>query len=78
MVVATLIKIALSTLHLPPIYEGLVFSLNHATVFCAAYLLHYTIATKLPAHTAAALAIGRRSSSSAGPGGGVPVSVTDP
>jgi site-specific recombinase len=56
MVAATLVKIALSSLHLPTFYEGLVFSLNYASVFCAAYLLHYTIATKLPAHTAAALA----------------------
>jgi site-specific recombinase len=41
---------------LPEFYQGLVFSLNYAAAFCAAYLLHFTIATKLPAHTAAALA----------------------
>jgi len=53
---ATVIKFGLSALHWPPLYEGLIFSLNYAAAFCAAYLLHYTIATKLPAHTAAALA----------------------
>ena len=56
MVIATLVKLALSSLDLSPLYEGLVFALNYGAVFCAAYLLHYTIATKLPAHTAAALA----------------------
>jgi site-specific recombinase len=56
MAFATLIKYGLASLHLPVFYEGLVFSLNYAMIFCAAYLLHFTIATKLPAHTAAALA----------------------
>jgi site-specific recombinase len=56
MAVATLIKFELASWHLPTFYEGIVFSLNYATIFCTAYLLHFTIATKLPAHTAAALA----------------------
>lgn len=56
MAAATLIKFFLGGLHMPALYEGMFFSLNYATVFCAAYLLHFTIATKLPAHTAAALA----------------------
>ncbi len=56
MVMATLIKFGLGALHLPTVYEGLLFALNYAAAFCIAYLLHYTIATKLPAHTAAALA----------------------
>ena len=56
MAVATVVKCFLSDLHLPTLYEGLVYSLNYAAAFCAAYLLHFTIATKLPAHTAAALA----------------------
>jgi site-specific recombinase len=56
MAFATLIKYGLASLHLPVFYEGIVFSLNYATIFCIAYLLHFTIATKLPAHTAAALA----------------------
>lgn len=56
MAVATIFKFFLSGLHLPALYEGLAFSLNYGSAFCAAYLLHFTIATKLPAHTAAALA----------------------
>ena len=56
MVIATLVKLALTSLDLSPLYEGIVFACNYGAVFCAAYLLHYTIATKLPAHTAAALA----------------------
>jgi site-specific recombinase len=56
MAIATIVKFLLAGLHLPPLYEGLAFSLNYASAFCAAYLLHFTIATKLPAHTAAALA----------------------
>jgi site-specific recombinase len=56
MAIATLIKYGLASLHLPEFYEGIAFSFNYATVFCAAYLMHFTIATKLPAHTAAALA----------------------
>lgn len=56
MVVATLIKYGIMSLHAPPLNEGLAFSLNYGAAFCAAYLLHFTIATKLPAHTAALLA----------------------
>jgi site-specific recombinase len=56
MACATLLKYQLASLNLPTFYEGLVYSLNYAAIFCAAYLLHFTIATKLPAHTAAALA----------------------
>jgi site-specific recombinase len=64
MALATMGKFLLGNLHLPPLYEGLVFSLNYAAAFCAAYLLHFTIATKLPAHTAAALARGLQEGSS--------------
>ena len=56
MVIATFVKLGLSSLDLSPLYEGLAFACNYGAVFCAAYLVHYTIATKLPAHTAAALA----------------------
>lgn len=56
MAVATVVKFAIAALHLPTLYEGIAFGLNYAAAFCAAYLLHYTIATKLPAHTATALA----------------------
>ncbi len=58
MAVAAVLKFLLAKLHLPTFYEGLAYSLNYGAVFCAAYLLHFTIATKLPAHTAAALARG--------------------
>jgi site-specific recombinase len=64
MAIATIVKFLLSGLHLPPLYEGLAFSLNYASAFCAAYLLHFTIATKLPSHTAAALARSVQSSGS--------------
>lgn len=56
MALATIAKYTLARLELPAIYEGVVFSFNYGLAFCAAYLLHFTIATKLPAHTAAALA----------------------
>lgn len=56
MALATMSKYTLARLQLPAIYEGFAFALNYALAFCAAYLLHFTIATKLPAHTAAALA----------------------
>ena len=56
MAFATIFKFLLARLHLPPLYEGIAFSMNYAAAFCAAYLLHFTIATKLPAHTAMALA----------------------
>lgn len=56
MAFATLFKFSLAALHAPGIWQGVVNGLNYAAIFCAAYLLHFTIATKLPAHTAAALA----------------------
>jgi len=56
MAIATVVKYFLIGRHMTPLYEGVFFSINYATIFCAAYLLHFTIATKLPAHTAAALA----------------------
>lgn len=56
MAIATATKFLLGQLHLPKLYQGLAYASNYATVFAVAYLLHYTIATKLPAHTAAALA----------------------
>jgi site-specific recombinase len=56
MAVGTVVKYFFVSQELPEFYQGLVFSVNYAAAFCAAYLLHFTIATKLPAHTAAALA----------------------
>lgn len=56
MAVATMGKVLLSKVGAPPIYQGLLYGMNYAAIFCAAYLLHWTIATKLPSHTAAAIA----------------------
>jgi site-specific recombinase len=64
MALATAGKFLIGNLHLPKLYEGMAYSLNYAAAFCAAYLLHFTIATKLPAHTAAALARGLHEGSS--------------
>jgi site-specific recombinase len=54
--VMALIKILLGALHLPPLIEGLAFSLNYALGFMLVHVLHFTIATKQPAMTAAAIA----------------------
>ena len=51
-----LIKILAAKLHLPPLIEGLAFSLNYALGFMLVHMLHFTIATKQPAMTAAAIA----------------------
>jgi len=51
-----LIKILTAKLHLPPLIEGLAFSLNYALGFIFVHMLHFTIATKQPAMTAAAIA----------------------
>jgi site-specific recombinase len=56
MAAATIGKLLLAKLHLSPFHEGVAFSVNYGSAFVAAYLLHCTIATKLPANTAAALA----------------------
>ena len=54
---ATLLKFGVASLGLSAFYTGILSALNYVAVFCAAYLLHFTIATKLPAHTAATLAM---------------------
>jgi len=51
-----LIKILAAKLHLPPLIEGLAYSLNYALGFMLVHVLHFTIATKQPAMTAAAIA----------------------
>jgi len=51
-----LIKILAAKLHLPPLIEGLAYSLNYALGFMLVHMLHFTIATKQPAMTAAAIA----------------------
>lgn len=54
--VMALIKIMAAKLHLPPLIEGIAFSLNYAIGFMLVHVLHFTIATKQPAMTAAAIA----------------------
>lgn len=51
-----LLKILLSKLPLAPLQFGLASSLNYAACFVAVYMLHFTIATKQPAMTAATIA----------------------
>ncbi len=58
MVIAAMamLKIQLSLLHLPPLTEGIVFGLNYGLGFVLIHLLGFTVATKQPAMTAAAIA----------------------
>ena len=51
-----LIKLTLAQAHLPLLLEGMAFGLNYAFGFMLIQLLHFTIATKQPAMTAARLA----------------------
>ncbi len=51
-----LAKILLARLHLPPFWEAFAFGLNYATGFVLIHLLHFTVATKQPAMTAARIA----------------------
>ena len=51
-----LIKIWLAALHLPPFWEAFLFGVNYAAGFVVVHLLHFTIATKQPAMTAARIA----------------------
>ncbi len=50
------LKIGLLGLHLPPLQEVLLVSLNYALGFVLIYLLHFTVATKQPAMTASLFA----------------------
>lgn len=54
--VMAMLKIQLSTLHLPPLTEGLVYGLNYSIGFVLIYLLGFTVATKQPAMTASVIA----------------------
>jgi len=54
--VMALLKLKLSQLHLPLLWEGVAFSLNYGLGFVLIHVLHLTIATKQPAMTAATLA----------------------
>src|SRR5574343_470375 len=51
-----MIKIQLSALHLPPLTEGIAYGLNYVLGFVLIHLLGFTVATKQPAMTAAAIA----------------------
>lgn len=51
-----LFKILIAKLHLPLIWEAIAFGLNYSLGFMLVHLLHFTIATKQPAMTAARLA----------------------
>lgn len=51
-----LVKILAAKLQLPPLIEAFAFSLNYALGFMLVHVLHFTIATKQPAMTAAAIA----------------------
>ena len=54
--VMALIKLRIGALHLPLAWEALGFSLNYGLGFVLIHVLHFTIATKQPAMTAATLA----------------------
>ncbi|OWY40455.1 recombinase [Xenophilus sp. AP218F] len=51
-----LIKLMLASAHLPLLWEGIAFGLNYAIGFIIVQILHFTIATKQPAMTAARIA----------------------
>ncbi len=54
--VMAMLKLMAADLHLPPLTETIVFSLNYALGFVLIHILHFTVATKQPAMTAAAIA----------------------
>jgi len=54
--IMALLKILTAKLHLPPLLEGIAFSLNYAFGFMLIHVLHFTVATKQPAMTASAIA----------------------
>lgn len=59
-----LIKIALAKLKAPPLIEAFLFSMNYSLGFMLVHVLHFTIATKQPAMTAAHIAEQIRESNS--------------
>ena len=60
--VMAMIKLVLAHLHRAPLIEALLFSLNYSIGFMLVHVLHFTIATKQPAMTAARIAAGLHSS----------------
>lgn len=51
-----LFKILITQAHLPPLLEAFAFSMNYALGFMLIHMLHFTVATKQPAMTAARIA----------------------
>ena len=51
-----MIKITLAKQHMAPLTEAILFSLNYGLGFILIHILHFTVATKQPAMTAAAIA----------------------
>jgi site-specific recombinase len=51
-----MLKIRFALMHLPPLTEGIVFGLNYSIGFVLIHLLGFSVATKQPAMTAAAIA----------------------
>jgi site-specific recombinase len=62
------IKILISYLHRAPLIEALFYSINYAFGFMLVHVLHFTIATKQPAMTAARIAAALHDSSQHGSG----------
>jgi site-specific recombinase len=54
--VMAMIKIMTAKQHYAPLTEGILFSLNYGFGFVIIHILHFTVATKQPAMTAAAIA----------------------
>ena len=54
--IMAMIKILLAKQHLAPLTEAILFSLNYGLGFILIHILHFTVATKQPAMTAAAIA----------------------
>lgn len=51
-----MVKIMVSHLHLAPLTAAIIYSLNYGIGFMLIHILHFTVATKQPAMTAAAIA----------------------
>ena len=51
-----MIKVTLAKQHMAPLTEAILFSLNYGLGFILIHILHFTVATKQPAMTAAAIA----------------------
>lgn len=54
--VMAMLKVITAGQHFPPLTEAILFSLNYGLGFVLIHILHFTVATKQPAMTAAAIA----------------------